>query len=61
MKIGVEILRDIRDKLCMMGVFISGPSYLYGNNMSGIHNTQQPKLTLKRRTCPFATMLFARL
>ena len=39
MKIGIESLRGLRYKLCMMGVGISGPSYIYGNNMSVIHNT----------------------
>ncbi len=27
----------------MMGVGISGPSYIYGDNMSVIHNTQRPE------------------
>eukprot|EP00804_Cyclotella_cryptica_P023984 CCRYP_010101-RA/>CCRYP_010101-RA protein AED:0.50 eAED:0.46 QI:0/-1/0/1/-1/0/1/0/90 len=34
----------------MMGVSISGPSYIYGDNMSAIHNTQQPESTLKKRS-----------
>ena len=42
MKIGVEALRGLRYKLHMMGVPIEGPSYVYGNNMSVIHNTQRP-------------------
>jgi len=39
MKIGMESLRGLRYKLCMMGVGISGPSYIYGNNMLVIYNT----------------------
>jgi hypothetical protein len=42
MKLGVEALRGIRYKLCMMGVPIAGPTYVYGDNMSVIHNTQRP-------------------
>jgi hypothetical protein len=40
MKIGMEALRGIRYKLYMMGVPIAGPTYVYGDNMSVIHNTQ---------------------
>ena len=39
MKHGVETLRGLRYKLRMMGVEILGPSYVYGDNMSVIHNT----------------------
>ena len=40
MKLGVEALWGIQYKLCMMGVPIAGPTYIYGNNMSVIHNKQ---------------------
>jgi hypothetical protein len=40
MKLGVEALWGMRYKLCMMGVPIAGPTYVYGDNMSGIHNNQ---------------------
>ena len=40
MKQGMEALRGLRYKLRMMGVSVSGPSYIYGDNMSVIHNTQ---------------------
>ena len=33
-----------------MGVPISGPSYVYGDNMSVIHNTQRPESTLKKKS-----------
>ena len=36
-------------KLCMMGVPMSGPSYIYGDNMSVIHNTHCPEYTLKKK------------
>jgi hypothetical protein len=34
----------------MMGVPLSGPTYIYGDNMSVIHNTQQPESTLKKKS-----------
>jgi hypothetical protein len=33
----------------MMGVPLSGPCYVYGDNMSIIHNTQRPKSMLKKK------------
>jgi ribosomal protein L31E len=50
MKHGVEVLRGLRYKLRMMGVPISGPSFIYGDNMSVIHNTQRPESTLKKKS-----------
>ena len=34
----------------MMGVPISGPSYIYGDRMLVIHNTQRPDYTLKKKS-----------
>jgi hypothetical protein len=50
MKNGIETVRGIRYKLRMMGVRISGPTYVYGDNMSVIHNTQKPESTLKKKS-----------
>ena len=50
MKLGMEALRGLRYKLRMMGIPISGPSYIYGDNMSVIHNTQRPESTLKKKS-----------
>ena len=50
MKKGVEALRGIRFKLQMMGVKIDGPNYVYGDNMSGIHNTSNPESVLKEKS-----------
>jgi hypothetical protein len=50
MKHGVEVVRGLCYKLRMMGVPISGPSFIYGDNMSIIHNTQHPELTLKKKS-----------
>jgi hypothetical protein len=49
MKQGMEPLGGLHYKLWMMGVSVSGPSYIYGDNMSVIHNTQWPKSTLKKK------------
>ena len=49
MKLAVEALQGIRYMLLMMGVPIAGPTYVYGDNMSVIHNTQQPESTLKKK------------
>ena len=50
MKNGMEALRGLRYKLRMMGVELTGPSYIYGDNMSVIHNTQRPESTLKKKS-----------
>ena len=49
-KQGMEALRGLRYKLRMMGVELSGPSYIYGDNMSVIHNTQRPESVLKKKS-----------
>ena len=49
MKTGVEALRGIRYKLRMMGVPLTGPTYVYGNNMSVIYNTSQLESTLNKK------------
>ena len=46
----METLQGIRYALRMMGIPISGPSYIYGDNMSVIHNTQRPDSTLKKKS-----------
>jgi len=50
MKNGVERLRGLRYKLRMMGIPVNGPSYVFGDNMSVIHNTQTPESTLKKKS-----------
>ena len=47
---GVETLRGLRYKLRMMGVFIDGPTYVYGDNMSVIFNTSRPESQLKKKS-----------
>ena len=50
MKHGMETLRGIRYKLRMMGIHIEGPSFIYGDNMLVIHNTQLPEINLRKKT-----------
>ena len=50
MKIDMYALRGIRYKLSMMGVPIYVLSYIYGDNMSVIHNTQRSESTLKKKS-----------
>jgi hypothetical protein len=45
----MEASRGIQYKLYVMGVPIAGPTYVYGNNMYVIHNSQQPESTLKKK------------
>ena len=49
MKIGIDILHAIQHKLRMMGIPISGPVYVYGDNMSVIPSISKPESTIK--TC----------
>lgn len=50
LKNGMETLRSLRYKLRMMGIPVEDPSFVYGDNMSVIHNTQRPESTLKKKS-----------
>ena len=50
MNIGMETLRGFWYNLSMMGVSVLGPSLIYGDNISVIHNTQRPDSTLKKKS-----------
>ena len=50
MKQGMEAMRGLSYKLRIMGVQISGSTYVYGDNMSVIHNTQLPESTLRKKS-----------
>ena len=50
MKQGIEALRGIIFKLQIMGVKIDGPTYVYGDNMSVIHNKSKPELVFKKKS-----------
>ena len=49
MKARMEHLRGLQYKSRMMGVPVSVPSYIYGDSMHVIHNTQRPESTLKKK------------
>jgi hypothetical protein len=50
MKHGIEKLWGLRYKCRMMGIPISGPLYVYGNNKSAITNSTQPESTLQKKS-----------
>ena len=50
MKHGIETVRGLRYKLRMMGVEVMGLTYVYGDNMSVVHNTQRPEPMLKKKS-----------
>ena len=49
-KHGLEALRGLRYKLRMMGVLITGPSYVYGDNMSVVKNSSAPESVLNKKS-----------
>jgi hypothetical protein len=50
MKNCIESCRGLRYKLRMMGLTLSGPTFVYGDNMSVVHNTQLPEAMLKKKS-----------
>jgi hypothetical protein len=50
MKNGIETCRRLHYKLRMMGVSLSGPTFVYGENMSVIHNANRPESVLKKQS-----------
>jgi hypothetical protein len=52
MKHGTKKLWGLRYKCRMMGIPLSGPSYVYGNNKSAITNSTTPESTLKKKSNP---------
>ena len=50
MKNGIETVRGLRYKLRMMGIPISGPTYVYCDNKSVVNNTQTPESTLRKKS-----------
>jgi hypothetical protein len=47
---GIETCRWFSYKLRMMGVTLSGTTFVYGDNMYGVHNTQQPESVLNKKS-----------
>jgi hypothetical protein len=50
MKNGIETCRGLRYKLIMMGVTFIGPTYVYGDSISVVHNTQRPESVFKKKS-----------
>jgi hypothetical protein len=50
MKNGIETCRVLRYKLIMMDVALSGATFVYGDNMSVVHNTQRSESVLKNKS-----------
>jgi hypothetical protein len=53
MKNGIETYRGLHYRLRMMGVALSGPIFVYGENMYVVHNTQRPESVLKKSNSIF--------
>ncbi len=49
MKHGIEKLRGLCYKLHIMGISLTGPSFIYGDNKSQITNSTKPESTLKKK------------
>jgi hypothetical protein len=49
MKHGTKTLRGLRYKIRMIGIPLSGPTYIYGDNKSQVTNSSRPESTLKRK------------
>jgi hypothetical protein len=49
MKHGIEKLRKLRYKLRMMGIPLTGLSYIYDDNKSQVTNSTRPESTLKKK------------
>ncbi len=49
MKHGIETLRGLRYKIRMMGIPLSGPTYIYSDNKSQVTNSSRPESTLKKK------------
>jgi hypothetical protein len=56
MKHGIEKLQGLCYKLRMMGIPLTGPSFIYADNKSQVTNSTLPESTLKKNVTPSATM-----
>ena len=50
MKQGIDALRGLRYKLMLMSIPISSLSYIYGDNMSGEHNTSREESVVRKKS-----------
>jgi hypothetical protein len=49
MKHGIKKLQGLRYKLCMMGIPLTGPSYIFADNKFQVTNSTIPESTLKKK------------
>jgi hypothetical protein len=49
MKHGIEMLRGLRFKICMMGIPLSGPTNIYDDSKSQVTTSSRPESTLKKK------------
>ncbi len=49
MKHGFEKLQGLQYKLCMMGIPLTGPSFIYADIKSQVTNSNRPELILKKK------------
>jgi hypothetical protein len=49
LKHGNEKLQRLQYMLCMMGVLLTGPSFIYADNKTQVTNSTRPELTLKKK------------
>jgi hypothetical protein len=49
MKHGIEKLQGLHYKLCMMGIPLTGPSFMYADNKLQVTNSTIPESTLKKK------------
>jgi hypothetical protein len=61
MKNGIETRRGLRYKLRMMGVTLSGPTFVYRDNMAVVQNTHRPESVLKKKSNSIATTRYVSL
>ena len=50
MKQGIDALRALRYKLRMLGIPIFGPSYVYDDNISVVHNKSRLESVLRKKS-----------
>ena len=50
MRQGINALRGLMNKLRMIGIPISGPSYIHGDNMSLVHDPFKPESLLRKKS-----------
>ena len=53
-KVAMEKVRGLRYKLRMTEIPLGGPTYMYGDNISVIQNTQRPESTINKKSLSLA-------